>query len=413
MTPPQRPSADRLWRRLADAQDAALREDALPAPQAAKKQARPRSVGRSAFAAIVVVALGIAVAIPVLRQRPARLAVHPGGALGDDRVLVADARSELPLQFSDGSSLTFRAGSAGRLHRLDSGAEVFLESGRLESHVVHTPTTLWLVHAGSYRVRVTGTRFAVGWSAGRLEVELFEGSVIIDGAELGAGVPLEAQHRLIVDHGIVRTDRLAPSESPSTASPGLVDPAAAPPPVSVAGSSDTGDATRVRGRADDRADWLTLASQGSYTEAFRTAKSLGWTRLCRRLEVRPLLMLGDVARYNAARPQAQEAFEALVMRFPRDPLAADAVFSLGRLAFEAGQSDEAARWFRHYVEIWPDGALADQAVGRLLEGAVARRDREAARGAARAYLARTPNGPQAGLARQTLESDRPSADVTP
>ena len=38
-------------------------------------------------------------------------------------------------------------------------AELEIERGRLEAHVVHAASTVWLVHAGPYRVRVTGTRF--------------------------------------------------------------------------------------------------------------------------------------------------------------------------------------------------------------------------------------------------------------
>ena len=101
-------------------------------------------------------------------------------------------------------------------------------------------------------------------------------------------------------------------------------------------------------------------------------------------------------------------------RFPRDPLAADAVFSLGRLAFESEQSDRAARWFRRYVDDWPHGPLADQAVGRLVECAIHMHDAEAARGAARAYLARAPRGPHAQLARQILRDGAgPTASVSP
>ena len=121
-----------------------------------------------------------------------------------------------------------------------------------------------------------------------------------------------------------------------------------------------------------------------------------------------------MARYAGARARAREAFEALVTRFPRDPLAADAVFSLGRLAFESDQSDLAARWFRRYVDDWPHGPLADQAVGRLVECAIHMHDTEAARGAARAYLARAPGGPHARLARQILRDGAgPTASVSP
>ncbi len=401
-----------------------------------------------------------AIAVGPAGQTTGEVAGQPSGQ--PDRLLVADAQSDLPLQFSDGSRLTFRSGSSGRMQRLGSnGAEVFLEKGRLEARIVHADGTLWLVHAGPYRVRVTGTRFAVTWSVARLDVALFEGSVVIDGAVLGAGVPLRAGQRLSVDSGVVRTERLgadeiaaallppakvgaeppsgavslpgpgaaagaAPGASPGGAATGPSEaPARQPsfaPPASVASAGGLGlgaDETRsevapARSRAGDENDWLALAKQSAYTEAFSAAKRVGWARLCHRLDAHRLLTLGDVARYAGARARAREAFEALVLRFPRDPLAADAVFSLGRMAFESDQSDRAARWFRRYVADWPHGPLADQAVGRLVECAIHMHDVEAARGAARAYLARAPGGPHARLARQILRDGAgPTASVSP
>ena len=434
MTPPPLLRADRLWRRLAQAQDAALEREAPPVPQvAARRRLRPRPV------VAAVLALGVAAAVIGLwahrAPSPLQVRVGQGSPTGEmDRVLVADARSDLPLQFSDGSNLTFHAGSSGRMQRLgDDGAQVFLENGRLEAHVVHADRTLWLVHAGPYRVRVTGTRFSVVWAAGWLDVALFEGSVMIDGAVLGAGVPLRAGQRLTVDRGTVRTQALtdlaaapaiqavpaasavapsageeAPRASAATAPP-VVTVAAAPASAAGAAGAVTagtplgpgGDLTVLRSRASD-GDWYTLAKQSAYVESFAAARRAGWARLCHHLDAHRLLTLADVARYAGARPRARQAFEALVTRFPRSPLAADASFSLGRLAFEADQSDRAAHWFRRYVADWPHGPLADQAVGRLVECALRTHDAEAARAAARAYLARAPGGPHARLARQIL-----------
>jgi hypothetical protein len=302
--------------------------------------------------------------------------------------------------------------------------------------VVHADRTLWLVHAGPYRVRVTGTRFSVVWAAGWLDVALFEGSVMIDGAVLGAGVPLRAGQRLTVDRGTVRTEALthaagaaaapviptAPGATADTLPPGEAPPggvaATVPtspafggvggPPVVATGAvaantpaAPGGDVSVLRTRASD-GDWYTLAKQSAYVESFAAARQAGWARLCHHLDPHRLLTLGDVARYAGARVRARQAFEALVTRFPRSPLAADASFSLGRLAFEADQSDRAAHWFRRYVADWPHGPLADQAVGRLVECALRTHDSEAARSAARAYLARAPGGPHARLARQIL-----------
>ena len=433
-TPPPHLRGDRLWRQLAEAQDTAMQRDPLPAPRVpGPARLRKRPIG------VALVALGTAAATVTLlvHRAPPRMSISTSSLAGEvDRVLVADAHSDLPLRFSDGSNLTFRAGSSGRMRRLGGdGAEVFLEQGRLEAHVVHTPSTLWLVHAGPYRVRVTGTRFAVVWLASRLDVSLFEGSVVIDGAVLGAGVPLHAGQRLSVDRGVVRTDPLGADEAGRTINVVLAAPSAraaasavavAPegPPAAVAPAgapavahsgvvvaahlgetppaAAESEPAPARTRTVDDSDWLVLAKHGAYGEAFSAANRAGWGRLCHRLDAHRLLTLGDVARYAGARARAREAFEALVRRFPRDPLAADAVFSLGRLAFESEHSDRAARWFRRYVDDWPQGPLADQAVGRLLECAIHTHDAEAARGAARAYLARAPRGPHAQLARQIL-----------
>ncbi|HEX2658749.1 MAG TPA: tetratricopeptide repeat protein, partial [Polyangia bacterium] len=154
------------------------------------------------------------------------------------------------------------------------------------------------------------------------------------------------------------------------------------------------------GASDDT--WLDLAERGAYPEALAAAQRIGWSSLCLRLDAHRLLTLADVARYSNARGPARQAFEALVKRFPDDRLAADAVFSLGRLAFEGGNPPVAARWFRRYVTDWPNGPLAEQAAGRLVETTIRMEDSEAARSAARAYLARAPHGAQAALARGVL-----------
>ena len=232
-TPPPHLRGDRLWRQLAKAQDTAMERDPLPAPRVpGRSRLRKRPVG------VALVALGMAAAVVTLltHRAPPRTSISTSSLPGEvDRLLVADAHSDLPLRFSDGSNLTFRSGSSGRLRRLGGdGAEVFLEQGRLEAHVVHTPSTLWLVHAGPYRVRVTGTRFAVVWLAARLDVSLFEGSVVIDGAVLGAGVPLHAGQRLSVDRGLVRTDPLAADATVGATSAGLVLPTAAGATAAVA-----------------------------------------------------------------------------------------------------------------------------------------------------------------------------------
>lgn len=484
----------RLWRSLAQAQDAALEAQAqaaqardageLPRGAAAfavahvATRTRPRRrLGRLPFAMAMAMAMGAVAVVLVVSSATRRrtLSVQLGSSVPRGEAipsLVADARNDLPLRFSDGSTVTFRAGSSGQLEKLNTaGAELVLVRGTLQAHVIHAETTSWTLHAGPYRVRVTGTRFGLSWRSERLELSLYEGSVMVDGAVLGAGVPVRAGQRLTVASGVVRIEPLGGVATLALATPsarqapgregrdfGGARPVVEPlsrtgqdvghdvPAATVedaergarAGTpSGTDDdapgvspspprAVRTRpagargahgrhlaSRADNAAlddQWLALADRGAYREALQAAKRIGWASLCRRLDARRLLMLADVARYSGAPVPAHRAFQALVKRFPDDRLAADAVFSLGRLAFERGRPAEAARWFHHYVSDWPKGPLAEQAAGRLLESTIRLQDPDATHAAARAYLAGAPHGAQAALARGVLAD---AADGSP
>ena len=466
--------AARLWRALAQAQEAALQAEesageggagAHGSLQRMMARARPRRrLGRLPLALAMAAGAVALVLVVSSATRKRTLSVQLGSSAPRGEAipsLVADARNDLPLRFSDGSTVTFRAGSSGQLEKLNSaGAELVLIRGTLQAHVIHAATTVWVLHAGPYRVRVTGTRFGLSWRAERLDLSLYEGSVLVDGAALGSGVPVRAGQRLTVASGVVRIGPLGdPGATVALATPTareidgraaretgaarpVVEPLAAtgtdvgrdaPEPTSDEEATDALAPVLprpVRTRADDlrrgqhgrhlagRAggnaalddQWLALADRGAYPEALQAAKRIGWSSLCRRLDARRLLMLADVARYSGAPAPAHRAFQALVKRFPDDRLAADAVFSLGRLAFDRGHPAEAARWFRRYVSDWPRGPLAEQAAGRLLESTIRLQDPEAAHSAARAYLARAPHGAQAALARGVLAD---AADGSP
>jgi tetratricopeptide (TPR) repeat protein len=240
-------------------------------------------------------------------------------------------------------------------------------------------------------VHVTGTRFAVEWSAaaGVLAVTLREGSVVVDGGVLGPGVPLRAGQQLRVGvDGVVRTTEA--SAALATTPPAAAPAAERPGP-----------------------DWRALAERGAYREALRAAEQEGLEAQLATLDARGLLALGDVARYAGAPETATRTFRRLAARFPRHRLAADAVFSLGRLSFEAGQPARAATWFARYVRRWPDGPLAEQAAGRLVESAARAGDRATARQAARAYLQRSPEGTYASSARSILDQPGPTESPVP
>ncbi|MES1210582.1 MAG: FecR domain-containing protein, partial [Pseudomonadota bacterium] len=252
---PLRPNADRLWQRLSQAQDAAAHErssggaplvklDAAVVGRAGER--RGRGAHRRIGALVIAGGMAIAAAALVSHRMfqgsgdPARAVgfAADGSANGSEKTLVADARADLPLRFADGSTVTLRAGSSGRMRRpTATGVDIVLERGSFEAHVVHADTTLWLVHAGPYRVRVTGTRFDLTWLASNLDVRLYEGAVVIDGAVLGAGVPLRAGQRLTIAAGVVLIEPLGSATTTTAGASGAarapVDPPGAPDPAAV------------------------------------------------------------------------------------------------------------------------------------------------------------------------------------
>jgi transmembrane sensor len=394
---------------------------------------RPRPLRRrlpvgAVFGALAAAA-ALAVWLPGRNRRPAPVAQRASLTETNrlSQTVDTDAHGASTLQFSDGSLVTFRPGSAGRMLRLtEARVDLLLDHGRVDAHVIHAEATLWLIHAGPFEVRVTGTRFSVMWSAPRLEVEVYEGEVKVaqagvGGGAVGSAVALRAGHRLTAGYGLMHTEELSPrqamdesagdrslgavGELPAPAPAGGAAPAALEPPSTVPASPA---ALSPVGARDG--EWVAMAQRGAYAQAYATASHVGWRSLCGRLDARRLLLLGDVARYASASDEARRAFESLVTRFPDDRLAADAEFSLGRLAFEAGQTSAATRWFERYIADWPRAPLAEQALGRLVECALRGDDAGAARRAAHAYLQRAPQGPHAELARDVLKR---SVDESP
>jgi TolA-binding protein len=83
--------------------------------------------------------------------------------------------------------------------------------------------------------------------------------------------------------------------------------------------------------------------------------------------------------------------------------AAQAAFFLGRLAFDRGTGDvEAARYFELALTEQPQGPLAREATGRLLEAQLRLRDADAARTTSRLYLKNYPDGPHERTAERCL-----------
>ncbi len=382
-----------------------------PAPRL--RAARPRAW----FAFAGLLAAAAAAALLVVRapsRAPASaLSFAISGAAspaGHQRAALAARETATDVTFSDGSRVTIAPGGTGEVDTTAAAVTVRLHGGTLRAHVVHRERASWRFVAGPFDVRVTGTRFETGWDETRRQftLSLAEGGVVVSGPLLGdAGQAVRTGEtlRVSVADAAVSWDRPPAPTAPSL--PAATLPAQGPPPPSsvLAAAPARATATRTSAAIAPVAAprWQELARAEQHDEALGLALAAGYATVLETASATELLLLADSARLARAPDRARAALLAVRARFPNSPQAASARFGLARLAFDVdGDLREAAADFQAYLAEAPDGPLAREAAGRLLEARVRLGDHDAAAHAARAYLDRFPDGPRADLARRLL-----------
>jgi TolA-binding protein len=295
---------------------------------------------------------------------------------------LAATQEPLTLAFSDRSRVVLAPHAAARLVRLDATrVELGLERGRLDLDVEPGPGRTWRVVAGPFAVDVLGTAFSVEWrpEALTLTVAVARGSVHVRGGDLpDEGSRLNAGQRLEVRD----------PATPAVVADAPVAPPPEPPP------------------ATDRRPvpaWRRLLDAGEHAAAIAALERDGLTAQLARLDADDLERVAHGARLAGAAGPAREALLTLRRRFPRDARARTAAFLLGRLALDlAGEPTEAAAWFTTYLQQQPNGPLAEEARGRLLQVWRDAGDDERARAAAHDYLEHHPDGSRAAQARAQI-----------
>lgn len=368
---------------------------------------KSRAVPRLAVA-VATMAVAAAISISFMRlNRPLAFSVDEGAGAAQSW-LAAPRERPLAVRFSDGTLVRIESSSRARVVDVERhGAQIALETGAIHADVVHTKASHWLLDAGPFTIRVTGTRFDLAWdsAAERFFIAVREGSVTVSGSILGVERTVAAGQAL---HVWVRQGRLDWTDGdqaagePGNAGAEIIATAPAaptrttasePPPSDAPASSDA-----PRGRA--AISWRTWAHRGDLRRAFAAADALGFATECANASASELLLLGDAARLSERPDRAIEALTALRRRYPRDPLRAAAAFALGKVAFDQRQAfREASQWFSTCLVEQPDGPLAREAAGRRIESLRNADDMQAAKAAAREYLLRYPDGPHVGLAR--------------
>jgi hypothetical protein len=313
------------------------------------------------------------------------------GVLGES--ISAAERGGTSLRFSEGSRAALDPSARARVVRSSArGVELELEAGRAHIDVVPRPGNVWLVRAGPFSVRVTGTRFSVAWSArsDAFELELFEGHVTVSGCSFGSGRTVSAGERV---EGRCLPEASRAAHNLADGAPGIASPDADRGPT----PKPTPDRTRELAE-----DWVLLARQGHYDRAYAAAARFGIQAEARSRSVDAVLLLGETARLAGHADDARFVYQTVRLRFPRTSGAAQAAFHLGTLEARAGKRAIAAEFFETYLREQPEGPLASAALGRLIEARIALGDRAGTRDAARIYLERHATGPHADEARKIL-----------
>jgi transmembrane sensor len=276
------------------------------------------------------------------------------------------------LSFHDGSRAELDRDKARLEVSSDRGEHISLRllSGFARFDVVPNPRRVFEVESGPVRVRVIGTAFSMLRTAEGARVAVERGRVRVLWAdrqvELGAGEGREFP----------------------------------PPPEAEAVAVDSLPLSEPLPAGAD-VEWRELAKRGDYKRAYSALKS---AKSSPRQEPEELMLAADVARLSGNAAQAVPHLQAVVQRFPSNPRAPVAAFTLGRVYLDnLNEPAQAAAAFRRTRSSWPRGPLAQDAWAR--EVAAWRRaghTDEAAR-TARQYLERHPQGPHAETMKRLVD----------
>jgi hypothetical protein len=374
-----------------------------------RKKKRARSLRFVlAAAAILVIALGVTSFRLFLSRGGLELTVDGKQATIADRF--GDTEPHL-VRFSDGSTISLARDSSLEVAEVNSHrVGITMRHGAASFDVVHSDQNVWLIGAGPFQVRVLGTAFRVEWQAQaqRFSVGVTRGAVRVSGPLLGSERVISAGVTCTVDlvaqqaafgtdaTGLerpetARNEQGAPSDPDAEArsTPKLApSPSSAPP--SSSGHVEVGRQAAL--------DWRELERQGQFDKAVQEALRIGVDPIYGAASAEDLMGLARAARLAGRLDISKAALLSCRRRFAGTRDAAMAAYLLGRSAASA----EAVRWFLTYLKEQPDGALAREASGRLMEAQFGSGQREAARAQARGYLLRYPAGPHADFANMVL-----------
>jgi transmembrane sensor len=350
-------------------------------------QHTPRRLLPLVLASVAVLAAIVTASLTARRDRgPLRL------ASGDPILSVEAAGQEANLVLSDGSRIQLLPGA--RLEPLEASSATFsamLVHGSANFNVRPGGPRRWVVECGLATVEVIGTEFTCQRGQGRLRVSVKRGIVLMRGERVPDRV-----RRLTAGEWLDVLD-VIPRPAASAVEPPAVTPAPAQggsSPIRYSPSaSDRPGTQRPLGRRADAVSWRDLAGRGQHQEAFTALGGEGLRREAKRVGVRDLLALADVARLSGHPADAVAPLERILAEFAEDPQAPLAAFALGRLEMDSlGRPARAVSALHQALALGIPRSLREDVKARLVEAYVRQGDRPAARSAADAYFQEFPDG---------------------
>jgi hypothetical protein len=394
-------------RELDAAERARFVSAALRAQRAGTRPREPRGIVVVLAAALVtVVVVSSWMLIP-----PRNVAyVIEGAATARGGFVQTRSDHDATIRFSDGSVVTLTPGARGRVVDVrERGARFAVETGTADVHVAKREGGAdYVIDAGPYAVKVTGTRFTIEWdpASAHMHLDLGEGSVVITGPLADAGVSLRAGQMIDLDPSGVRVaehralDASAAGSSGAAATPSTATEAAVAqaPTAPVAGPSAGSGAPGATAASAQRAEtWAERVAAGDFDSVLTDADRRGIEATLGSAPAGDLMTLADAARYGGRGALANDALRAVRRRFPGTKHASTAAFLLGRMAEDSGKLEAAISLYDATSS--EGGTFAAEAMGRKMMLVKRRSGDAAARPIAERYLATYPRGAYADAAR--------------
>ena len=364
-------------------------------PRVGLRRAHVLVVGLTA----VVTVLAALVVWPSFRERPIGYVVV-GAQVSPGGFVQAPPGEEASLRLDDGSQLTLAPGARGRLTEVRArGVRFSIETGSVGVEVAKREGGAdYVLDAGPYAVRVTGTRFVMSWEPAheRMRLDLTEGSVVITGPQAEAGLTLRAGQNVTLEPDGIRvadaSSRSVPSlDPPSPSSTTLPPPSESALPAPSASTS---------AKAERGPSWAERVAAGDFEGVLADAEARGIDATLNGAGAGELMTLADAARYGGKSQLAGDALRAVRKRFPGTKAASTAAFLLGRMAEDGGRSEQAINLYD--TTLAEGGTFAAEALGRKMLLIQRRSGNAGARATAEQYLKSYPRGAYATAARTIL-----------